>query len=133
MTTRYRILVVDDEPGVRRVLARALAQGGYDVVLASSGEEACELLDEQPVDAVLMDLRMPTMSGQTLFHAIRSQWPHLAHRTVVMSGDPEAPDHEEWLALHDVPVVIKPFALGDIVQTVQHLLAPDRRRANDAN
>ncbi len=62
---------------------------------AATGEEACELLEAHDVDVILLRLRMPSMSGQTLFHVVGSRWPHLVPRIVIMSGDPAAEDHED--------------------------------------
>lgn len=108
MTGPLRILVVDDDPSVRRVLERALQRRGHVAYMAAAGDEALEILRTHEVDVVLMDLRMPGMSGQTLYHVIASQWPSLGTRVVVMSGDPDAVDHEEWLSLNNMPVISKP-------------------------
>jgi len=124
------ILVVDDEDGIRRVLSRVITRMGHTVQTATSGEEACELLGTVQVDAVLMDLRMPTMSGQTLFHMIATQWPHLAGRVIIMSGDPDAEDHEDWLDLHDLPVLTKPFEIDQVTDLITRLTAEERREAN---
>ena len=129
MNTR-RILVVDDEPAVRRALEKALTRNGFTVFLANSGEQACELLTSESVDAVLMDLRMPSMSGQTLFHVILTQWPKLASRVAIMSGDPE--DQQEWLELYDLPVLAKPFELARVFGMIDMLTAVERRQANGA-
>ncbi len=123
------ILVVDDEPAIRRALERALTRWGYTVHLATSGEAACETLDGYPVDLVLMDLRMPGMSGQTLFHSIVARWPHLVTRVIVMTGDPEAEDHYDWLHQHDLPVLMKPFELGQLEELVSSVAAEERRRS----
>ena len=126
-----RVLIVDDEPAVRRALEKALTRAGHVVLLAPSGEQACELLSVQQVDAVLMDLRMPSMSGQTLFHVILSQWPRLAARVAVMSGDPDAEEEQEWLTLYGLPVIAKPFELARVFEMVEHLCAEaERRQAN---
>ncbi|MBI2404361.1 MAG: response regulator [Gemmatimonadetes bacterium] len=114
MTEPLAILVVDDEPAIRRALERALKRWGHTVHLATSGEAACEILGGYPVDFVLMDLRMPGMSGQTLFHSIVARWPHLVSRVVVMTGDPEAEDHHDWLRHHDLPMLMKPFELAQL-------------------
>jgi DNA-binding response OmpR family regulator len=128
-TSPWTILIVDDEPGVLRVLARVLESSGYCVLLATNGEEACELLEQRGVDYVLMDLRMPSMSGQTLYHLISTQWPHLTNRVIVMTGDPEAEDQIDWLGLHDLPVLVKPFELSDVLDLIQQLVR-ERRKAN---
>ncbi len=127
-----RILVVDDDPSVRRVLQRALKLGGHTTLLAATGDAACELLVTEEVDLILMDLRMPSMSGQTLYHVIASQWPHLAGRVVVMSGDPDAEDHEDWLTLHRLPVIPKPFELATLLSLIERLVSDVQRRANGA-
>lgn len=128
-----RVLIVDDEPAVRRALEKALSRAGHTVLLAPSGEQACELLAVQQVDAILMDLRMPSMSGQTLFHVILSQWPWLASRIAVMSGDPDAEDQQEWLAIYRLPVLGKPFELARVFDMVEHLCGEaERRQANSS-
>lgn len=116
------VLVVDDEAAIRRVLSRTLEQHGYRVQTAASGEEAFEVLSSTPVDLVLMDLRMPSMSGRTLYYMIRGQWPQLAERVVVTSGDPDAPDHRDWIALYALPVLAKPFELTEVVAVVANRL-----------
>lgn len=124
------VLLVDDEPAIRRALEKALTRMGHRALLAASGEEAAELLQSFPVDVVLMDLRMPTMSGQTLYHLIVSRWPRLASRIVVMTGDPEAEEHNEWLELHDLPILMKPFELGQLEALLRALIADERRQQN---
>jgi CheY-like chemotaxis protein len=128
--TPSTFLVVDDEPGIRKVLSRALTQFGHTVVLATTGEEACQVLETSQVDVVMLDLRMPSMSGQTLYHAIVSQWPELVGRVVVMSGDLEAKDHESWLSLHNLPVLPKPFEIAQLVDLVTRFTEGPRREAN---
>lgn len=130
MTRPLTVLVVDDEAPVRRTLERALTRQGHSVILASSGESACSVLTGQPqVDAVLLDLRMPTMSGQTLYHVILTQWPQLADKVIVMSGDPDAGDHDSWLEIYDLPVIPKPFELQSIYTMLDDLAAGRRHRA----
>jgi len=60
---RAHILVVDDEPAIRRVLAVTLGSFGFDVSEAATGEEALELVKEVAYDAVLLDINMPGMGG----------------------------------------------------------------------
>src|SRR5262249_41663771 len=65
MTAR-RILVVDDEPGMRAGLAEVLARGGFDVDVAGAAEEALERLRTRTVDLLVTDLRLPGLSGLEL-------------------------------------------------------------------
>jgi two-component system NtrC family response regulator len=70
-----RILVVDDDDSLRRVMEVRLQQEGYTVSVAASGEEALDLLSEEPIDLVLSDVRMPALSGLDLLKAIHTQQP----------------------------------------------------------
>jgi len=128
MTEPLAVLVVDDEPAIRRALERALKRWGHTVHLATSGEGAIEILGSSPVDLVLMDLRMPGMSGQTLFHSIVARWPHLVSRVIVMTGDPEAEDHHDWLRYHDLPMLMKPFELVQLQQLLLAVAEEEERR-----
>jgi C4-dicarboxylate-specific signal transduction histidine kinase/CheY-like chemotaxis protein len=82
-----RILVVDDEPTVRRPIARFLARRGALVREASDGREALNIVLEDELDLVLSDLRMPGMDGVSLYHALQQQHPAMAERVVFLSGD----------------------------------------------
>src|SRR5256885_16973656 len=88
--TRPLVLIADDEPQLREVLQRALERGGYRVLGAGSAESAYELLAAERVDAVLLDVHLPTMSGLALYLAILNRWPALAGRIAIMTGDAEA-------------------------------------------
>jgi two-component system KDP operon response regulator KdpE len=66
-----RILVVDDEPQIRRVMKTALTVNGYQAYEARTGEEALELVRSEPLDLILLDLNMPGMGGMAACSAIR--------------------------------------------------------------
>lgn len=70
--TATKIMVVDDDPQIRRVLRTAFSAQGYDSVDARNGEEALELLRDEKVDLVILDVNMPGMSGLDTCRAIRS-------------------------------------------------------------
>ena len=131
MIVPLAVLVVDDEPAIRRALERALNRWGHTVHMATDGEAAIEVLGDLPVDLVLMDLRMPGMSGQTLFHSIVAQWPQLVERVIVMTGDLEAEDHYDWLKQHDLPILMKPFELKQL-ETLLDTMAERRRGRSQA-
>jgi DNA-binding NtrC family response regulator len=118
-----RLLVVDDEPALRRTLERALAGQGYQVVSVADPHSAYEMLDESSFDLVLLDLRLPQMAGDTFFLAIVRRWPRLRGRVILMSGDP-SPQHPDWPAeLTECPVLHKPFSLDTLMGTVAGALA----------
>ena len=73
--TKGRILVVDDDPSLRRVLQAQLEQEGYEVAVAASVQQTLSVLELRPVDLVITDLKMPGISGLELLKHARSQYP----------------------------------------------------------
>ncbi|HXD73434.1 MAG TPA: response regulator [Vicinamibacterales bacterium] len=71
-----RVLVADDEEGIRLLMARALRSAGYEVVTTSDGEEALQIAEEQgPFDVFLLDVRMPEMTGDEVATELRRRDP----------------------------------------------------------
>ena len=81
---RANLLCVDDEPGILRSLRRLLRGEDFNVITASSGLEALEVLAEQPVQVMVADPRMPDMSGIELIERVKHEHPHVVR--VVLSG-----------------------------------------------
>ena len=72
MADKQRILIVDDEPQITRVLRRSLATHGYDIRSAADGESALETFGDWPPDLVVTDLSMPNMDGLELCRRLRA-------------------------------------------------------------
>ena len=72
MTQLKRVLAVDDEPSMRRLLEISLRQAGYQPVLAKDGREALDILRQGGVDLVVSDLHMPSMNGLQLLGQLRN-------------------------------------------------------------
>jgi DNA-binding response OmpR family regulator len=118
-----RILIVDDEPGLRRTLERALVSQNYEVVSVADPNSAYQMLTESTFDLVLLDLRLPQIGGDTLYLALIRQWPRLRDRVILMSGDPWS-EQMDWPAeLVRCPVLAKPFSLEALTKTVSAVLA----------
>lgn len=118
-----RILVVDDEPVVRRLLDATLTMAGYQVVAEASGQAALARLEGTPAafDLVVTDTRMPGMSGWQLIAEIRRRWP--AQRLLRISGfytDVEGPP--PGLDPGSVAFLPKPFLPEELVRHVAVLL-----------
>jgi len=75
--TKGRILVVDDDPSLRRVMQAQLEQEGYEVAVAASAQQTLSVLELRPFDLVITDLKMPGMSGLELLKHARSQHPQV--------------------------------------------------------
>ena len=110
------ILVVEDEFLIRMLLADELREVGYQVIEASSADEALEILGCVTPDAIVSDFRMPgSLDGLGLLKVVRETSPGLP--VIIMSGD--APS-EEALAAGANQFVAKPFTLTSIVEAVRH-------------
>jgi DNA-binding NtrC family response regulator len=79
-----RILIVDDEPGIRTLLSLTFRRAGYEVKTASSPFKAMEICAAEPFDAVLSDVEMPGMDGHCLVRWISDKFPKM--RSVLMSS-----------------------------------------------
>lgn len=107
--TRPTVLVVDDDASLRSALESVLTSQGYRVLTTAEPDSAYDLLAGASVDAVLIDVRLPTISGLALFLAIAYRWPHLRDRIALMTADADAPDVRPWLQAHHCTVFPKPF------------------------
>ena len=83
-TKPYKMLVVDDEPGIRELLLDILNFLGYQSIMAANGVEALETLTRNEVDLIISDIRMPQMSGIELLKAVKNQ--NLEIPFVLISG-----------------------------------------------
>ena len=119
---RAKILIADDDAGIRRVLTRMLTVEGYAVIEAGNGSEALELLERQGADVVLTDLYMPKVDGIELVIRLREIHPEV--KVLVMSGGgyvPGADVLERVRRLGVLGVIAKPFsneAVRDLVASV---------------
>jgi CheY-like chemotaxis protein len=121
-----RILVVDDDDALREVLTVALTRDGHAVDGASDGTEALALLDRQPYDLVLSDLRMPRVDGPSLYETLRTRhhfpvrFATKLPRVIFMTGN--AAEHADFLRGTTDPILEKPFPLRVVRQMVSVLL-----------
>jgi len=125
---KARILVVDDEPGLRRTLERFLRGLEYDVVSVGDPHLAYELLDAADYDLVMLDIHMPQMSGDTLAIALLRRWPRLVGRVLLMTGDPWALRADWPDELRQCLFLIKPFTLDVLGSTVHAALMAQASR-----
>lgn len=119
-----RILVVDDERGIRRATASFLRRAGYETREAEDGRQAVDRLRAEPVDLVLCDMCMPEMDGIELILMVRSEWPGVA--LVAMSGGGRFVSGELLLdsarELGAHATLAKPFGLDELEAAVSTAL-----------
>jgi DNA-binding NtrC family response regulator len=126
---KSRILVVDDEPALRRTLERALGSMGFEVVSVGDPHLVYELLDASDYDLVILDIHLPQMSGDTLAIALLRRWPRLLGRVMLMTGDPWALRADWPPDLRRCPLLVKPFTLDGLGALVRTTLAAPREQA----
>lgn len=123
---RIRVLVIDDEPAICKALSIALQRAGYEALSAQSGDSALAILASEPVDVLVLDLRIPDTRGDVVFELAAATHPHLRRQTLFMTGDVS----ERALRLiHSCrcPLIKKPFELRELVGAVDALV-PHRGR-----
>jgi CheY-like chemotaxis protein len=121
---RTRVLVLDDEPAIRDFLGRILSRGGYEPVLASSGDSALKIVRDNPPDAILCDHRMAGMTGIAFHAAVAEIKPALASRFVFMSGDVLNVELSEFAVTHGVTLLAKPFDIDSVDRAVAGVIGP---------
>jgi DNA-binding NtrC family response regulator len=124
-----RILVVDDEPALRRTLERALRNLECEAVSVGDPHLAYELLDAADYDLVMLDINLPQMTGDTLAIALLRRWPRLAGRILLMTGDPWALRANWPEELRQCPLLVKPFTLDALGVTVLSILSAQEPQA----
>jgi len=107
-----RVLIVDDDPALRTILSVMLTQSAFVCRMAASGEEALRLLENQPTDVVISDLRMPGISGMDLLVEVRERYPRLAF--LMVTGENETRVGVRAMQLGADDYLLKPFD-GDVV------------------
>lgn len=121
-----RILVVDDEPGIRRTVTRILKRQ-HTIVGASSASEARALLEgDQSFDLILCDMMMPGMSGTALHEWLTTRYPKLASHVVFMSGGVFTPKVAEYVAKAGNLRIEKPFDAALLMRLVAKRIASAR-------
>ena len=123
---RVRVLIVDDEPAICKALKIALERAGYEAIAALSGDSALTVLSLEPVDVLLLDLRIPDTRGDVVFELAAATHPHLRHQTLFMTGDISDRAHK-LIQSCKCPVIRKPFELREMIAAVD-ALAPRRGR-----
>jgi two-component system, chemotaxis family, chemotaxis protein CheY len=110
-----RVLVVDDDAGIRDVLDLALTDAGYAVALAADGATALTMIDAVAPDVILLDMRMPVLDGWAFAEAYRRR-PGRSAPIVVMTAARDAPEHAAQIAA--TAYLAKPFDLADLLACV---------------
>jgi len=121
MSTKARILVVDDEEKMRRVLAMALQPLGYEVAVAGDGKQALAQFDDAPFDLVLTDLKMPRCDGIGLLRGLRERGEDVP--VIVLTAHGSVESAVEAMKLGAVDYILRPFEMETVELAVTRALA----------
>jgi response regulator RpfG family c-di-GMP phosphodiesterase len=121
---RGRILIVDDEQGIRRFLSYGLGLEGFDCSEASGGSEAMELLETQPFDAVISDLRMTGTSGLELLKGVREKHSRLAF--LMATAVDEARVGIQAMKAGADDYLVKPFQIETVLSALNRAMEKKR-------
>jgi two-component system response regulator MprA len=119
-TCTVRILVVDDERAVREAIQRALRLEGYDVEMATDGQEALFALARRGVDAIVLDVLMPVMDGLETARKLRRQGSSTP--ILMLTARHEVSDRVAGLDAGADDYLVKPFALEELLARLRALL-----------
>jgi DNA-binding response OmpR family regulator len=128
--TGLRLLLVDDEEGFVTTLAERLELRGLAPRVALNGEQALALATEEPPQVMVLDLRMPGMSGQEVLRAVKSRWP--LTEVIMLTGHGSEQDRDACLALGAGAYHKKPLDLEVLMDSIRAAARRNEERAGKA-
>jgi two-component system alkaline phosphatase synthesis response regulator PhoP len=118
----YKILVVDDEPTIVRLMEFILARQGHDMIVAVNGEEALEKIRAQQPDLVLLDIMMPRIDGYEVAQRLRADPATATLPIIMLSAKAQEEDIRRGIEVGVDEYVTKPFSPDQLVQVVSEYL-----------
>lgn len=115
---RRRVLLVEDDDGVRTCLAQVLSEAGFHPVATGDPAEALRAAAQEPFDAVVCDQNLPGTTGLKLLRAFAGVRPELVSRFVLATGDRTDEEARRFAALRPERTLFKPFANDDLLAAV---------------
>ena len=117
MQTEKKILIVDDEDSIRQSLSDVLKDEGFEVLLASNGQEALKALDAKLPDLIILDIWMPIMDGTEVLKEIKAKYPEL--KVIMISGHGNIEAAVKAIKLGAYDYIEKPLSLEGVLLTVK--------------
>ncbi|MDP2810731.1 MAG: response regulator [Rhodocyclaceae bacterium] len=127
---KLTLLFVDDEASILSSLRRLFRQHGYNILTAEGGAQGMEVLEKEPVDLVVSDMRMPEMDGAKFLEQVRLRWPHVVR--ILLTGYADVTSTIDAINRGEIyRYIAKPWDDNDIVLTVRDAL--DHKRLESEN
>ena len=124
--SKARILIVDDDTIVQQFLTEILTAEGYEVEILGNGDDVLERLGSEDYNVILLDIKLPGMSGFELYEHIKGNR-SLAGRVVFITGDTMSVDTITYLFSARIPYFIKPFDIEKLLKGIDRILSQQSR------
>jgi two-component system, response regulator, stage 0 sporulation protein F len=116
-----KVLIVDDQYGIRILLNEVLQKEGYDTYQAANGLQALEIVQENVPDLILLDMKIPGMDGIEILKRVKALYPDM--KVIIMTAYGELDMIQEAMDLGAITHFAKPFDIVDIREAVKKYLA----------
>lgn len=116
-----KILIVDDEPGVVKMIRYLLEKNAYTVVSATEGEEGLKLVQEEKPDLILMDIMMPTLDGNEVMRRLKESEATKDIPIIMLSALGQEGDVAKSLELGAIDYVVKPFHPQELLDRLKKI------------
>ena len=118
-----KILLVDDEPIILSFISQVLTEEGHEVETVDNASDALEVVKNKNYRLILLDIKMPGISGIELYEHFQRMAKSLAGRVVVITGDVLGQDTTDFLCHTEVPFIYKPFQIDQLRRVIAPMLA----------
>ena len=120
---RARILVVDDEPIVQQFLTEVLTEEGHEVEIVDNGDDALERIDSEDYDVILLDVKLPGMSGIELYEYMQKAVKSLASKVIFITGDVMSADTMVFIKSAGTSYITKPFDAEQLKKDIDRIIS----------
>lgn len=120
LLAKTRLLLLDDDPSMQRLMATLLRRAGHKVDVVSEAAQALEKLGKYDYDALLLDIMTPTEGGMTVIKYLKKAKPALLKRVVLVTGSPDSVLKSVSSDVYGI--VRKPFEANDLLNTIQKIV-----------
>ena len=124
MNETIKIIVIDDEKAIRDGCHRVLTGKGYEVITAENGQIALDILDREPIDIILLDLKMPVIGGEKVLEITREKYPDIP--VIIITGHGTVDTAVVCMKNGAYDFITKPFQIDQFLLTITR--AAEKRR-----
>ena len=114
-----KVLVVDDQPEIRRLWQVNLAARSYDVVVAADGRECLDKVEAERPDIILLDLSMPVLSGWAVLEALKGNAAVKNTAVIVLTGWADEEVHRQARQMGATGALVKPFGIDELLASME--------------